>query len=174
MRTSAAIPTVIILMGVSSSGKSTIGSALAKRLGWLFFDGDDFHSDRNVGKMAQGIPLTDEDREPWLADLHDLIAEQIALDKPVIVACSALKQDYRDQLLEGIDSADIVYLRGDFDLIYQRMQKRHKHYMKAEMLQSQFEAMEEPDGALVVNIDQSIESIIKQIIHTLGLDFLLE
>ena len=170
MKSSDPIPTVIILMGVSSSGKSTIGSALAKRLGWHFFDGDEFHSEGNVQKMAQGEPLTDEDREPWLSDLHDVISEQIALDKPAIIACSALKQDYRDQLLEGNENAQIVYLRGNFDMIYQRIKNRHKHYMKAEMLQSQFEDLEEPTNALVVNIDQSVESIINQIIIELSLN----
>jgi gluconokinase len=157
-------------MGVSSSGKSTIGSALAKKLGWQFFDGDDIHSESNVQKMAQGVPLTDEDRKSWLSDLHDLIAEQIELDIPAVVACSALKQSYRDRLLEGNKCTEIVYLRGDFELIYQRMQKRHEHYMKTEMLQSQFETLEEPHRALVVDVDQSVDRIIDQIISGLGLE----
>ena len=170
MRTLNTHPIVIVLMGVSGSGKSTVGTALADILGWQFYEGDDFHSESNVKKMAQGIPLTDEDREPWLANLHDLIAEQIALEKPAIIACSALKQNYRDQLLEDNEGTMIVYLRGDYELIDQRMQKRQKHYMKADMLQSQFDALEEPENAIVVSIEVGIDKIVDEIITTLNVN----
>ena len=170
MRTLNTHPIVIVLMGVSGSGKSTVGTALADILGWQFYEGDDFHSESNVKKMAQGTPLTDEDREPWLANLHDLIAEQIASEKPAIIACSALKQKYRDQLLEDNEGTMIVYLRGDYELIDQRMQKRQKHYMKADMLQSQFDALEEPENAIVVSIEVGIDKIVDEIINTLNVN----
>lgn len=170
MRTLNTHPIVIVLMGVSGSGKSTVGTALADILGWQFYEGDNFHSESNVQKMAQGIPLTDEDREPWLANLHNLIAEQIASEKPAIIACSALKQKYRDQFLEDNEGTMIVYLRGDFKLIDQRMHKRQKHYMKADMLQSQFDALEEPENAIVVSIEGEIDKIVDEIINTLDVN----
>ena len=169
MKTKELHPTVIILMGVSGSGKSAVGSELARRLGWQFFDGDDFHPEYNIQKMAKGTPLTDEDRKPWLGVLNDLIAEQIALEKPSIIACSALKQAYRDQLVEGNEGAVIVYLRGDFDMIYERIKNRSNHFMKTQLLQSQYETLEDPEEALVISIDQSIESIVNQIINELNL-----
>lgn len=157
---------VIVLMGVSGSGKSTVGTALADRLGWQFYEGDDFHSESNIQKMAQGIPLTDEDREPWLADLHDLIARQIESKKPAIIACSALKQRYRDQLLEDNEGTVIVYLHGEFELICQRMEKRQNHYMKAAMLQSQFDSLEEPENAIVISIEDDTDKIVEEIINS--------
>ncbi len=164
----------IVLMGVSGCGKTVVGSRLSEILGWPFFDGDDFHPEENIAKMSQGIPLNDEDRTTWLANLHDLIAEHLGGGKSMLLACSALKQKYRDQLCKDNPGTIFVYLKGSYDLILDRMQNRSSHYMKTDMLQSQFEALEEPDGALVVNIDQSIEEIIRRIIQTLGLDFSME
>jgi gluconokinase len=159
----------IVVIGVSGCGKSSVGKGLSQVLGWPFFDGDDFHPAENVAKMAAGTPLNDIDRDPWLARLHDLIAEHLARGESMILACSALKQRYRDQLAEGNPGTRFVHLKGDFDLIYGRMQARPGHYMKAEMLQSQFGAWEEPQNALVVDINQSVEEIIRNIIEASNL-----
>ena len=160
----------IVLMGVSGCGKTAVGEALSDALGWQFYDGDDFHPSENVAKMAQGIPLTDEDREPWLENLHDLISKAVADSEPIVLACSALKQTYRDKLRSGNPGTVFVHLKGDFDLIFSRMQERKNHYMRPEMLRSQFETLEEPADALVVNIDKDVASIVEQIIQELNLE----
>ena len=159
----------IILMGVSGCGKTAVGTRLSGTLGWPFFDGDDFHPDENIAKMSQGIPLNDEDRATWLAKLHDLITEHLRAGISMLLVCSALKQKYRDQLREGNPGIVFVYLKGSYELIFSRMQNRASHYMKAGMLKSQFNTLEEPVEALVVNIDQSIESIVIQILDELNL-----
>lgn len=157
---------VFVVMGVSGSGKTTIGQALARRLNCPFYDGDDFHPAENVAKMRQGIPLNDADRWPWLDRLADLIAEHLSRGETAVLACSALKEKYRQRLKRGQERVTFVYLNGSFDLIWQRMQQREGHYMKAEMLHSQFDALEEPDPAtaIVVDIDQDIASMISEII----------
>ena len=142
----------LLVMGVSGSGKSTIGRAVAERLGWAFYDADDFHPPENVAKMAHGTPLTDEDRAPWLAALHGVIAAALREAQPGVLACSALKARYRQTLLEGTAGVQLVYLKGSFDLIWTRMAARPGHYMKPGMLQSQFETLEEPDAAWVIEI----------------------
>jgi gluconokinase len=156
-------PQAIVLMGVSGCGKTSVGERLSQILGWPFFDGDDFHPTGNVAKMSQGIPLNDDDRAPWLAILHDLIADHLQAGKSMILACSALKQKYRDQLEEGNPEVLMIYLKGDFNLIFERMSTREDHYMKAEMLRSQFEALEEPADAITVNIDKNLEEIVEEI-----------
>jgi gluconokinase len=160
----------IILMGVSGSGKSSLGRQLSKFLGWPFFDGDDFHPEENIAKMSQGIPLDDDDRFVWLAILHDLIAENLVEGKSILLACSALKQKYRDQLSQGNPGIIFVYLKGNFELIFSRLQNREYHFMKKEMLRSQFDTLEEPVDALEINIDQSFDSIIKQTLDRLNLN----
>ncbi|NIA24471.1 MAG: AAA family ATPase [Gammaproteobacteria bacterium] len=150
-------------MGVAGSGKTTIGRAVAAVLGWTFYDGDDHHPPGNVAKMASGVPLTDEDRAPWLASLHDLISDSLRRGEPVVVACSALKAAYRDQLLEGTD-AMVVYLRGDRHLIRHRMENRHGHYMDPGMLDSQLDALEEPDKAVVFDVAGSVDTIVDTVI----------
>ncbi len=162
-------PQALVLMGVSGCGKTFVGERLSQILGWPFFDGDDFHPKENVNRMAAGIPLNDDDRSPWLANLHDLIAEHLAKGKSLLLACSALKQTYRNQLAEGNPGTVFVHLKGDFDLIFNRMQARTGHYMKAEMLRSQFETLEEPDDSLTVDIGQNIDVIVKEIIAQLRL-----
>jgi gluconokinase len=156
-------PQAIILMGVSGCGKTAVGERLSQVLGWAFFDGDDFHPTDNIAKMSRGLPLNDDDRVPWLANLHDLIADHLETGRSMILACSALKEKYRDQLKEGNPGTLVVYLKGDFDLIFNRMSYRRDHYMKAEMLRSQFDALEEPADAITVDIDKPLEEIVEEI-----------
>lgn len=156
---------VYVLMGVSGSGKSTVGQALARELDCPFYDGDDFHSAENVARMSRGVPLDDSDRYPWLARLNALIADQLARGETAVLTCSALKKKYRDQLREGNRHTVFVYLEGDFELIWERMAKRRKHYMKPEMLKSQFEALEPPDAAEAyrIGVDQDVDAIVRAI-----------
>src|SRR5215470_396542 len=143
---------IIILMGVSGSGKTTIGQRLAEALVWPFYDGDQFHPQANVAKMQQGIPLTDEDRWPWLQALRAHIATCIQQGVSAVLTCSALKQVYRDYLLIDETQVQLVYLKGDYDLIHARLAQRHGHFMPPELLASQFAALEEPERAVVVDI----------------------
>jgi gluconokinase len=158
----------LIVMGVSASGKTTVGKILAGRLGWDFFDGDDYHSPENVARMAAGVPLIDGDRAPWLARLHDLLAGSLRAGRHPILACSALKQRYRDVLLAGIPGVRVVYLKGSYELIRARIQNRPDHYMKPEMLRSQFDALEEPVDAWVVDVAHPPEKIVEYILGLLG------
>ena len=156
-----------IIMGVAGSGKSTIGTMLSQRTGWVFYEGDNFHPPENVEKMSRGIPLNDEDRLPWLLALRDLIDEVLSNQSHAIIACSALKAAYRE-LLQG-EHKEIfwVYLKGDYAQIWSRMQQRQGHFMKAQMLRSQFETLEEPEKALTVSIAESPEVIVNQIVNYL-------
>jgi gluconokinase len=160
-------PNGLIVMGVSGCGKTSVGKALAAHLGWTFYDADDFHPAANKAKMAAGIPLDDTDRAPWLRTLHDLLADQLADGAHPILACSALKQSYRDELLDGNRGLKVIYLKGSFDLIWVRMKARKHHYMKANMLKSQFTALEEPQDALVVDITPPVEVIAGRILAEL-------
>ena len=154
----------LIVMGVSGCGKSSVGKALAESLGWDFYDADDFHPPENVAKMASGLPLDDADRAPWLAALHNLISSSLKADKPGVLACSALKERYRQQLLGSNENVQIIYLKGSYDLIWSRMEKRTDHYMKPHMLKSQFEALEEPANALTIDISMSVKDIVQEIL----------
>jgi len=156
-------PRFYIIIGVSGSGKSEVGKALAHRLSWDFYDADDFHPASNIEKMAKGIPLTDEDRLPWLDSLHALISKNLQKNHNGVLACSALKEKYRQHLLFGNEHVQIVYLKGSFDLIMSRMTARSEHYMKPAMLQSQFSILEEPKDALVIDINMTIDEIVKLI-----------
>jgi gluconokinase len=160
----------LLVMGVAGCGKTTIGKALAARLGWDFFDADGFHPPANVAKMAAGIPLGDDDRAPWLAALHGLLAGTLQAGRHPVLACSALKQRYRETLLAGNEGIRVVYLRGDYDLILARMNARTEHYMKPGMLRSQFEALEEPQDALVVDITPTAEESVGNILYRLHKD----
>jgi len=155
-----------VIMGVSGCGKSTVGQALANALNCPFYDGDDFHPPENVAKMASGNPLNDDDRAPWLAALHDLLLAHAQKGETAVLACSALKKKYREQLRAGNDTVIFVYLQGDFDLIWERMQMRQNHYMKAEMLQSQFDTLEVPEKqeAFIVPATCSVEDMVDTIV----------
>jgi gluconokinase len=157
----------VIVMGVSGSGKSSVGKLLAEQLGWEFYDADDFHPPENVARMAKGIPLSDSDRAPWLSLLNKLIGSSLKADRPGVLACSALKEGYRRQLMDGNDGIQIVYLKGSYDLIWSRMEKRTNHYMKPHMLKSQFDTLEEPTHALTTHIAMPIDDIVQAILKQL-------
>jgi len=153
---------VIVLMGVTGSGKTTVGFALAESLHWQFVDADDFHSPANVAKMQAGIPLDDSDRVPWLASLHNAVESWLQKNSNVVLACSALKQAYRGQLLVSPE-VRLVYLRGDSGLISRRLSERQGHYMDPALLPSQFAALEEPQDALVVDVHAAVPEIVAYI-----------
>ncbi len=156
-------------MGVTGSGKTTIGVLLARRLGWEFVDADSFHSSANVEKIRQGIPLDDADRAPWLKSLCQAMERWAAEPRNVVLACSALKRSYRDQLYTGRETK-FVYLKGSYDLIYQRLRLRRGHFASEKILASQFTALEEPEDAITVSIDRSEDEIVEEIVRELGLD----
>jgi len=160
-------PKIVLLTGVSGSGKSTIGKLLSAKLQWPFYDGDDFHPPSNIKKMATGIPLTDEDRWPWLKNLKQKIAEEVAANQNAIFACSALRQIYRDFLTSDLPQVKIIYLSGTPETLTERLRKRRNHFMRTEMLASQLVTLEEPNDALTIDIAQSPESIVTEICREL-------
>lgn len=156
-----------IIMGVSGSGKSTIGKLLSDRTGWTFYDADDFHPVENIAKMSRGIPLNDKDREPWLLTLEKLIDNAITQEQNVILACSALKSSYRRKLKVNHPKVALIYLQGDYEQILSRIKQRKGHFMQAEMLRSQFKILEEPQADLVFSVSLSSDAIIEKIINYL-------
>jgi len=154
-----------IVMGVSGCGKTTVGKHLASRLGWDFYDADDFHPPTSIAKMARGVPLDDNDRVPWLESLHELISDHLKVGRTGVLACSALKGRYRKILLADNDDAQVVYLKGSFDLIQSRLSARAGHYMKASMLQSQFDTLEEPTEAVTVDASLPADDIVAIILE---------
>lgn len=157
----------IILMGVSGCGKTTIGKQAADYFGVPYYEGDSFHSQENVEKMSQGIPLTDEDREGWLDTLSKLIQDRLDVGESGVLACSALKQKYRDRLCVDHELVRFVYLKGSFGLIQSRLAGRSGHYMPSGLFASQFDALEEPEDAFIIQIDQSIEGILGEVVSCL-------
>ena len=159
---------IIAIMGVTGSGKTTEGSLLAKRLGWEYIDADDFHSAGNKDKMHRGIPLTDADRMSWLEAIHEKLAQAAAEHRNLVLGCSALKQAYREKLFHGLD-VRLVYLRGDYQLIAQRLRARKGHFADEHILAAQFADLEEPSDALVVDIHGEPEQIVDEICRRLEL-----
>lgn len=158
---------VIILMGVSGCGKTTIGRLLSEKLNIPFFDADNFHTDNNIRKMKAGIPLNDDDRKPWLNILSEKIKEWNEANG-AILACSALKQSYRNILQSKSNDIIFIWLDGSYQLIQARMMRRKDHYMPPELLKSQFEALEPPSGAVRVSIDQPPDNILSEILKALN------
>ena len=158
---------IVIVMGTTGSGKTTIGTLLAKRLGCEFVDADDFHPPANVEKMKHGIPLTDADREPWLKALHDKIVEWTAEKRNVVLACSALRESYRDELRASPD-VKFVYLKGSYELFSQRVLARKGHFAKQGLLASQFATLEEPTDAITVDATKPPEHIVSEVRRQLG------
>lgn len=162
-------PLVIVLMGVAGSGKTTIGLKLAAALRWSFRDADDFHPPENVAKMSAGTPLTDEDRTPWLSAIRAYIEACLERGESAVVTCSALKESYRVILVKDAAGVHLVHLTGGFELILERMNRRQGHFMKPEMLRSQFATLEPPGNALAIDIDRSPEEIVSEIRQALSL-----
>ena len=160
---------IIIVMGVSGSGKTTIGTKLAEALHWTFFDADDFHSAANIDKMHRGIALTEEDRRPWLSALRSKIREWLEQDRSIVLACSALKAWYRRELLIDQSRMRMVYLKGTYSVIERRLALRKGHFMNRELLASQYAALEEPTDALVVDAALTPPEIVQEIRKGLGL-----
>jgi gluconokinase len=155
-------------MGVEGSGKTTVGKLLAQSLSWTFVDADDFHSASNKEKMSHGVPLDDADRGPWLRAIHDYMVDQAGKGQNVVLACSALKLSYRDQLQQGLD-VKLVYLKGSFNLFYHRLQKRQAHFAGETLLSSQFASLEEPADAVTIDAAQAVTEIVEEIKSVLGL-----
>ena len=156
---------VVIIFGVSGAGKTTIGQLLADELGWRFYEADDFHSQVNIDKMRQGVPLTDEDRWPWLENLGELIKRCVAAGENAVLACSALKEAYRRRLRVNAD-VKLVFLRGDYELIANQLRQRRGHFMNPALLQSQFADLEEPkptEGAAVIQLGRTPREIVQEI-----------
>jgi gluconokinase len=156
---------ILIVMGVVGAGKTTVGSLLARRLGWQFADADDFHPAANVEKIRNGIPLDDSDRAPWLAALRDSILRWNAERRNAVLACSALKRKYRDEL--RVDGVRFVYLKGDYELIHGRLRDRRGHFASDSILRSQFEDLEKPEDAITVEVDKTPDAIVSEIIDKL-------
>ena len=157
---------IVVVMGVAGSGKTTVGTMLAVAMHCAYLEGDALHSPANVENMSHGIPLTDADRAPWLAAIHARLLDSFKQGESLVVGCSALKRSYRTVLADGIPIT-WVFLKGSAALIRSRLQHRNGHYMKADMLASQFEALEEPSDALIVDVSRSPGAIVEQILTEL-------
>lgn len=154
---------IVLVMGVSGAGKTAIGARLAARLGWRFIDADDFHPPENVAKMASGRPLDDADRAPWLSRLN----KEIVSVENGVIACSALKERYRETLREGVRDFRIVFLKGDYALLQSRLAARIHRYMPASLLASQFAALEPPGQAIEIDVAADVEACVESILRRL-------
>ena len=162
---------IVLLMGPAGSGKTTVGKLLAASLSWEFADGDDFHSSANIEKMSRGVPLTDEDRIPWLQCIHETMLQWQAQRRNVVLACSALKRNYREMLGIHLNAKDVklVYLRGTYALLFERLHSRKGHYMTDRLLASQLADLEQPADALTIDASLSFDEIVSEIRSSLGL-----
>jgi gluconokinase len=159
---------VVIVMGVTGAGKTTVGRALAAALGWEFHDGDELHSAASKLKMHRGIALDDADRAPWLSAIRELIMAMLSEGREGVVACSALKQSYRDKIVVDPNSVKVVYLKGSKEVIADRLRNRGGHFMNPNLLQSQFDTLEEPREAIVVDVSATPKAIVNEVIARLG------
>jgi gluconokinase len=159
---------IVIIMGPTGAGKTTVGKLLAEQLKWEFADADNFHPPANIEKMSHGIPLNDADRAPWLAAMRKAIVEWIAAGKNVVLACSALKRAYRDELCPSPE-VKITYLKGTYALFAERIRQRHGHFAGEQILAGQFADLEEPDDAITINAAKSPEEIVAEIRKRLAL-----
>lgn len=158
---------ILVVMGVTGSGKTTVGRMLADRLAWVYLEADDFHSAANKEKMHRGVPLTEEDRVPWLDAMHAELVKHDEQGKNVVLACSALRQEYRDRLRVGLETR-FIYLRGSRELIANRLRLRKHHFAGESILDDQFAVLEEPRDALVVDIGKEPEAIVEEILQKIG------
>jgi gluconokinase len=159
---------VVLVMGVTGSGKTTVGKLLAQRLGWIFLDADDFHSSANREKMHHGIPLSDADRAPWLAAIHDELVRRNIAGQDIVLACSALKQEYRETLGAGL-SLTIVYLRGSAAQLHRNLATSENHFAGENLVPSQLATLQEPSDAIIEDIASSPEGIVDDICARLNL-----
>lgn len=159
---------VVIVMGVTGAGKTTVGRALSSALEWEFHDGDDLHSEANKRKMHRGVALTDADRAPWLRAIRELITDMVSNGRNGVVACSALKQSYRDEIVVDPTLVKVVYLKASPEQIAERLRNRVGHFMNPDLLQSQFDTLEEPRDAIVVDASMAPEAIVEEIKRRLG------
>ena len=160
---------IIVLMGVTGSGKTTVGKLLSADLGWPYFDADDFHSEQNIEKMKSGMPLNDADRAPWLESLRELIRDCLTRSENAVLACSALKKSYRREFLMLDERVQLVYLKGDYQMIRDRLAQRRGHYMDPTLLESQFETLEEPKECLRIDASSDPTVIVNIIRNDLGI-----
>ena len=160
---------VVVVMGVSGAGKTTVGKLLAAALGFDFLDADELHSRQNVEKMARGVPLTDADRAGWLKLVRNRVETYLKEGREAVVACSALREDYRDYLRVDPQAVQFVYLKGEYPLLKERLDQRRHHFMPPGLLLSQLDTLEDPNDALIIGIDQPPEQLVKEIRRGLGL-----
>lgn len=160
---------IVLLMGVSGSGKTTVGQLLAQQLGWPFRDADTFHPPANIAKMSVGIPLTDADRAPWLAAIRDYLNQCLAAGVSAVITCSALKAAYRQTIITDPQHIRLVYLKGSRELLTKRLAARRGHFMKVNMLESQLDDLEEPSDALTVDVTPPPAAIVATIRTALAL-----
>lgn len=162
---SAPTPRILLIMGVAGSGKSTLGRRAAAALGWPYFEADDFHSEANKTKMASGTPLDDADRAPWLAAIRAKMNATVEADRSAVFTCSALKEKYRQTLAgDAQHPVTVVFLNGDYETILARVSRRKGHFMKADLVKSQFETLEHPQGALELDIRETPEALLAKIL----------
>jgi gluconokinase len=160
-------PQSVVLMGVAGSGKTAVGMQVARKLDWIFLDADDFHPPANIEKMKHGIPLNDQDRAPWLQRLHDELQHQMADRHSVILACSALKESYRDVLRDEVSPPTFVYLDVDLETILDRLQHRSAHFFPKELMESQFAALEKPKDAIIIDARKPLEAVVDDVLLAL-------
>jgi gluconokinase len=152
-------PRAIVVMGVAASGKTTVGRALAKRLGWRFLDADDYHSERSREKMRAGMPLTDRDRRPWLKRLHAALSEAVVEQRPAVLACSALTERYRQILIGDLPAVSLVYLQVTREVARQRIGTR-THFFNPDLLSNQFDVLEEPADAMTIDASRPVRQLV--------------